>query len=164
MRLVVADTGPLNCLLLIDAIDLLPKLFNKIFVPAPVYRELAHAAAPQVVRAWTATIPDWFEIRYNLNYSSSDPAEMALDEGQRAAIALAVAINADLILMSDRAGAAVAQRLGFLVSSTLGILDLAAQRKMIDLTAAFARLKATNFRYRPELMDALLAQHTDKGN
>jgi predicted nucleic acid-binding protein len=32
MRLVVADTGPLNYLLLIEAIDLLPKLFNRIFV------------------------------------------------------------------------------------------------------------------------------------
>jgi len=37
---------------------------------------------------------------------------MALDEGERAAISLAAAINADLILIDDRAGATVARRRG----------------------------------------------------
>ena len=36
MRLVVADTGPLNYLVLIDAIELLPKLFEKVFIPEAV--------------------------------------------------------------------------------------------------------------------------------
>jgi hypothetical protein len=42
------------------------------------------------------------------------------------------------------------------------VLDLAAQRGLIDLAAAFERLKVTNFRYRPEIMDALLAQQPEK--
>ena len=62
MRLVVADTGPLNYLLLIDAIDLLPKLFEKIFVPAAVHRELTHPAAPEPVRRWATRVPQWLEI------------------------------------------------------------------------------------------------------
>jgi hypothetical protein len=33
MRLVVADTGPLNYLVLIDAVELLPNLFEKVFAP-----------------------------------------------------------------------------------------------------------------------------------
>jgi predicted nucleic acid-binding protein len=36
MRLVVADTGPLNYLVLIEAIELLPKLFEKVFAPEGV--------------------------------------------------------------------------------------------------------------------------------
>ena len=36
MRLVVADTGPLNYLVLINAIELLPKLFEKVFTPEAV--------------------------------------------------------------------------------------------------------------------------------
>jgi hypothetical protein len=35
-----------------------------------------------------------------------------LDEGERCAIALAVSIHADLILMDDRVGVAVARRFG----------------------------------------------------
>jgi len=46
MRLVVADTGPLNYLILIGAIDLLPKLFERIFIPA-VYAMNFHTQKPQ---------------------------------------------------------------------------------------------------------------------
>jgi predicted nucleic acid-binding protein len=160
MRLVVADTGPINYLVLVEAIDLMPKLFNKILVPDAVYQELRHPGAPLSVQAWIANLPDWLEVRPNPGYNSIDPVEMALDEGERAAIALAAAINADLILIDDRAGAAVAYRRGFAVAGTLGLLDLGARRKLIDLHSVFERLRATNFRYRPEIMDALLAQHS----
>jgi predicted nucleic acid-binding protein len=61
--------------------------------------------------------------------------------------------------MDDRAGVAIAQRHGLAVTGTLGVLDLAAGRGLIDLASSFERLKATNFRYPPELLDALLAQH-----
>jgi predicted nucleic acid-binding protein len=162
MRLVVADTGPLNYLVLIDAVDVLPRLFDRTFIPAAVYRELTHLEAPAAVRAWIAKLPDWVEIRPDPDYKSNDPEEMALDEGERAAIALALAINADLILMDDRAGAAVAHRRGFTVTGTLGVLDLAARRGIIDLARAFETLRTTNFRYRPEIMDALLAQYSEK--
>jgi predicted nucleic acid-binding protein len=49
------------------------------------------------------------------------------------------------------------------VIGTLGVLDLAALRGLIDIEDAFARLRATNFRYRPEIMDALVAQHRGRG-
>jgi predicted nucleic acid-binding protein len=149
-------------LLLVDAIDLLPRLFTKIFLPEAVYRELAHVRAPMEVRAWSANVPDWVEIRSDPEYTSKDAAEIALDEGERAAIALAAAINADLILMDDRAGAAFAYRRGFTVTGTLGVLDLAARRGLVDLARVFERLRGTNFRYRPEVMEALLTQHSQK--
>ena len=57
MRLVVADTGPINYLVLVDAVDTLPKLFDEIVVPVAVYDELTHAEAPAVVRAWIAQAP-----------------------------------------------------------------------------------------------------------
>jgi predicted nucleic acid-binding protein len=126
-----------------------------------VYGELCHPGAPLPVRAWIANIPNWLEVRPNPDHKSNDPAEMALDDGERAAIALAAAINADLILIDDRAGAGVAYRRGFTVTGTLGVLDLGARRGLIDLARAFERLRATNFRYRPEIMDALLAQHSE---
>jgi predicted nucleic acid-binding protein len=162
MRLVVADTGPVNCLVLIGAVDVLPKLFDEIVVPVAVRDELTHADAPVVVRAWIAQAPSWLEIRPNPNQDANDPEETALDEGERAAIALAAALSADLILIDDRTGVAVARRRGLTVTGTLGVLDLAARRGLIDLAATLARLKGTNFRYRPEIMDALLAQHWDK--
>jgi predicted nucleic acid-binding protein len=161
MRLVVADTGPLNYLVLVDVIDVLPKLFQQVLIPAAVHDELIHPDAPPAVRAFIAQKPNWLEVHPNPNGSTDDAADLTLDEGERAAIALATVVGADLILMDDRVGVAAAYRHGLAVTGTLGVLDLAARRGLIDLAIAFARLKATNFRYPPEIMDALLAQHRE---
>lgn len=48
-------------------------------------------------------------------------------------------------------------------AGTLGILDLAAKRKLIDLKHAIELLKQTNFRYRKEIIESLLAEHQDRG-
>jgi predicted nucleic acid-binding protein len=159
MQVVVADTGPLNYLVLIDAIDLLPKLFDRIIIPVAVYDELADDGTPAAVRAWVAQIPPWLEVRANPDRAA---VTRALDEGESAAIALAGAIGADLILMDDRDGVAFARAKGFAVTGTLGVLDLAARRGLIDLAQAFTRLKATSFRYRQGLLDALLAQRPEE--
>ncbi|HJU15240.1 MAG TPA: DUF3368 domain-containing protein [Stellaceae bacterium] len=82
-----------------------------------------------------------------------------LDRGERAAIALALAIKADLVLMDDQAGVTVARRQGLVTTGTLGVLDIAARQGLVDLAEAFARLKATSFYYRQGLLDAPLAQH-----
>jgi predicted nucleic acid-binding protein len=156
---VVADTGPLNYLVQIDAIDLLPKLFGTIIVPSAVRDELRHPRAPPGVRAWIVGVPSWLEVG-----PSAEPNNLAvspaLDEGERAAIALAANIDADLILMDDRDAVAFARVQGFAVTGTLGVLDLAAQRGLIDLVEAFTRLRGTTFHYRQGLLDALLAQRS----
>jgi predicted nucleic acid-binding protein len=46
----LADTGPLNYLALIDAIELLPTLFEKMFAAAAVHAGLLDPDAPAVVR------------------------------------------------------------------------------------------------------------------
>lgn len=161
MRLVVADTGPLHYLVLTGDIELLPRLFEKILAPEGVRDELAHAEAPEAVRAWIAAPPPWLETRAVEVGRGADDLEM-LDAGERDAIALAMAEKADLLLMDDRDGVAAARRRGFAITGTLGLLDLAARRGFVDLAAAFERLKGTSFYYRQGLLDALLAQHRGK--
>ena len=79
-----------------------------------------------------------------------------LGAGERAAIALASSIGADLILIDERKGTAAALARGFDVTGTLGILRLAAQESLIDIADTLDRLKGTNFRYRQEMIDDLL--------
>jgi predicted nucleic acid-binding protein len=159
MRLVVADTGPLNYLVLIGAGDILPTLFATVVVPEAVRAELCHPRTPASVRAWAMRPPAWLDVRPVPAAACDDPALGALDAGERAALALARIIHADLVLMDDRAGTVAARNFRFRVIGTLGVLDLAAHRGLIDIGDAFTKLRATNFRYRPEIMDALLAQH-----
>jgi predicted nucleic acid-binding protein len=134
-------------------------LFEKIFIPALVYDELRHPSAPAPVRAWADSPPGWLDV---LPVSASnDPAFQSLDEGERSALTLGMALGADLILIDDRKGAAAARRKGFEITGTLGLLTRAAQRGLLDLAGALARLKRTNFHYRQELLDELLKRYGD---
>ncbi len=161
MRLVVADTSPLRYLVQIDQIELVPRLFEKIFIPSVVCDELRHPSAPEAVRSWMRSRPGWLEV--SVVGASDDPSLLGLDEGEKSAIILALTLSADLLLIDDRKGAAIARAKGFEVTGTLGVLDLAARRGMIDLAGALARLRTTNFRGRDDLFDGLLKQHKRGG-
>jgi predicted nucleic acid-binding protein len=50
--IVVADTSPINYLLLIKEIDILPKMYGKVVIPRAVNEELLRPVAPEIVRAW----------------------------------------------------------------------------------------------------------------
>jgi hypothetical protein len=59
---VVADTSPVNCPILIGHINLLRQLYTRILVPPAVLRELKHPLAPELVRESAGHTPDWLEI------------------------------------------------------------------------------------------------------
>ena len=105
--------------------------------------------------------PSWLDVR-PAHPGADDVAVAKLDEGERAAIALALVVKAELVLMDDREGVGIARGRGLAVTGTLGVLDLAARRGLIDLAAAFERLKATTFYYRQGLLDALLARQATR--
>jgi predicted nucleic acid-binding protein len=54
----VADTGPLNYLVLIGRIDLVPQLFGSLSIPTVVRDELDDPMTPAAVRQWIAAPPD----------------------------------------------------------------------------------------------------------
>ena len=63
MILVVADTGPIHYLVLIEASDILPHFYDQVVIPTAVHRELSHPNAPSAVRGWAAALPSWAEVR-----------------------------------------------------------------------------------------------------
>ncbi|TXM64895.1 DUF3368 domain-containing protein [Methylobacterium sp. WL103] len=155
----VADTGPLHYLVLIRRISVLPILLTGVSIPETVRRELSHPEAPVLVRGWMSAPPPWLAIEPDP--TGSDPSLGRLDAGEREALRLASALSADLILMDDRAGVGAARARGVAVTGTLGIIDLAARRRLLDVRDAVDRLRATNFRCRPMLFDALIARHPE---
>ena len=156
MRAAVADTSPLRYLVLIGAIDILPRLFEKTLAPETVRAELLHARAPSVVRLWAEAPPSWLTVMPAPPDQGSDL--QTLDAGERAAIALATASRPDFVLIDDRAGVAAARARGLEVTGTLGLLNRAARQGLIELSTAIAALKSTNFHARQDLLDVLLAQ------
>ena len=132
MRLVIADTGPVNYLILIGHIDVLPRMFERVVLPTAVQSELSNSLAPPAVQRWIADFPAWLEIAQ----TPAVPLLTGIHKGEAAAIALAAAMHADLLLMDDRRGLRAAKQQGLRVTGTLGILDLAAQRGLAKFAQA----------------------------
>ncbi|HLP85414.1 MAG TPA: hypothetical protein VK157_13780 [Phycisphaerales bacterium] len=154
--IVVADTGPINYLVLIDCVHVLPALFGSVRVPTAVIDELQHAAAPSPVRAWAAQPPEWLSIVA----SATLPGLAHLDAGEAAALSYAAAVAAQgeptLVLMDEIKGRRAAERMGLAVRGTLGVLDLAGAQKLVRTTEALTRLQATSFHAQPHIMQAFL--------
>jgi predicted nucleic acid-binding protein len=156
VRAVIADTGPIQHLVLIGHIEILPALFARVIFPTAVRDELMHDEAPDAVRDWIGLSPAWLEVRAAPAASPlGDASSEALDEGEKPALVLADSLPADLLLMDDRDGVRVGRRLGFRVIGSLSVLAWGARRGLLDLDDAFERIKRTNFRYREEIMDRL---------
>jgi len=106
--------------------------------------------------------PEWLEILATPAAGPEDSSLLALDLGERAAIVLAGTMHADLLLIDDRVGAAVAEQRGLAVTGTLGVLDLASRAGLLHLRDAFSRLQKTNFRYPPSLLETLLEEERNR--
>lgn len=138
MPAIVSDTTPLNYLVLIDAVEVLPRLYQRVFVPPAVRDELTQPKTPEPVRLWMAQHPSWLEVVTPT--FSLDPSLSHLDKGETQAITLAMEHRAELLMIDDRDGAIAARERGLTVTGTLGVLDRAAALGWLDLPTTFARL------------------------
>jgi predicted nucleic acid-binding protein len=152
VSLVIADTGPINYLVLTGYVNILPDLFGRIALPSAVRDELSDPDAPAIVRHWIASPVTWLE----LQRLRGPPRVTGLGAGETEAITLALELGANLLLMDDRRGVKAARSEGIEVTGTLAVLGRAGRKGLVDLSEAFTRLKRTNFRYPREVMDLFL--------
>lgn len=151
--IVVSDTSPINYLLLIDRIDLLPRLFQRIIIPDVVREEMLDPGAPAILQQWIASPPSWLTIQA---VPVIDETLNALDPGEQAAITLAQTLPADLLIIDERLGRRFASDRGIPIIGTLGILDDAASQGLVELSDALTRLQRTNFRISRRIIRTLL--------
>jgi predicted nucleic acid-binding protein len=158
--IVIGDTAPLNYLMLIDRVDILPQLYDRVLIPLAVWEELQRPETPEAVLAWVAQPPPWLEIRPA--EKSPDPAVQNLGAGEREAIALAEELHAERLIMDDRAARRVATQRNLTVIGTLGVLVEAVERGLTDFSDAMARLQQTSFYVSPEVLNHLLQRYSEK--
>jgi predicted nucleic acid-binding protein len=158
--IVVADTSPVNYLVLIQEADLLPRLFGQVLIPPAVWEKLIDADTPAPARAWLAQAPSWLQVKPLR--SSPDPTLDYLDDGEREAIALAEELHADEILVDELIARKEAERRQLRCIGTLGILRRAAQLDLIDLPTALAHLQETTFYVSSHLIRSLLDEDAQR--
>jgi predicted nucleic acid-binding protein len=153
--LVVADGSPLIVLINIGHIDILPSLFRQVVIPPEVFAELDRSNRPQGVRDFVASRPAWLIERA----PSAVQQIPGLHAGELAAISLAQELKADLLLIDEARGRKAAGDRHIPFTGTIGVLELAADQALLDLSDAFARVKRTDFWISPELLDQRLKLH-----
>jgi predicted nucleic acid-binding protein len=85
--IVIADTTPLNYLVLIGHADVLAQLYDTVLIPPAVLEELQRSRTPAPVRSWIAARPAWLEAR--TVQTNLGAALEHLGAGEREAICLA---------------------------------------------------------------------------
>jgi len=158
--IVVADSGPLHYLILLDQTELLCRFYGEVVVPGAVLKELTSGRTPQPVREWLSNPPLWLRVQ-TVSPSQLELVTDDLDLGEREAIVLAHLLRADLLLIDEISGRAEARRRNLRVTGTLGILRIAAEKELIDVPEVLARLRDTSFYVDEDLIRSIFAGWLD---
>jgi len=128
--IIVSDTSPINNLAAINHLDLLRQLYGTVIIPEAVYRELADPNFP-VAGATEVQAFDWIQTCTISNLTLVKALSNELDIGEAEAIALAVEIQADQVLIDERRGRLIASRLNLRYKGILGVLVEAKSQGLI---------------------------------
>lgn len=137
---VVSNTGPIIALAKLDRLDVLVSLFSTVLIPPMVHRELMG----RIGEEWSA-IEKGLQTFIAITEVPEAPRDtgmtlMAVDEGERQAISLAISVGSDaLLLLDDKAGRTVAKQLGVRVTGTVGLLLLAKERRLITSVTEYLK-------------------------
>jgi len=119
---VIADPSCLIALDNIGEIDLLAKLFNKVFI------------TPEVSSEFGKPLPEWLELKRNSAASSQNARLSILDPGEASSIALALDSTNPLLIIDERKGRRVAEEFGIEIIGTVGIMLTAHAAGFIELS------------------------------
>jgi len=128
--ILVSDTSPINNLAAINHLHLLHQLYGTVLIPEAVYRELTDPNFP-VAGATEVQTCDWIQTLAVSDLVLVKALNNELDLGEAEAIALAVEIQADQVLIDERRGRLVANRFNLRCTGILGILVEAKSKGLI---------------------------------
>ncbi len=129
--IIISDTSPISNLLLIEQLSLLKALYGQLIIPDAVFQEIK-ALETFGVDVSTVQTADWIEVRAVCDQMLVEKLVTEVDRGEAEAIALAIELNAERLLIDERIGRRVAQRYDLKITGLLGVLVSAKQNKLID--------------------------------
>ncbi len=157
MRETVCNASPLILLAKADLLGLMPKLFERAFVPEAVLDEIMAGPADDPMRQ---AIPhaSWL-IRVRVDPPFSPPSLWALDRGEAEVIEYARLHHNVPVLLDDRKARRVAERLGLSVNGTMGIVATAVNRGFVgSFRASVGALRAAGLYISDEIIEVLEKQ------
>ena len=98
--IVVADSSPLIVLIAIGHVEVLADLDEQVAIPPEVAAELGSPRRSESVGAFITTPPAWLQVRAPISIEET----IGLHSGEAAAIALALELRADRIIIDETSG------------------------------------------------------------
>mgnify|MGYP001050441779 CR=1 FL=1 len=129
---IISNTGPLIGLAKIKQLSLLKSVAQVILIPPVVYRELLGKVGDESEEIDHA-LSDFIRVTDLKPLAATTELAIAdLDEGEKQAIALASTVEGNiLLLLDDRAGRQIAEKLNIPTTGLVGVLFLAKERGLI---------------------------------
>jgi uncharacterized protein len=128
--IVVVNTSPLILLAKIGRLDLLALLYNQVVIPQAVWAELREKQGPETEQIekliQTGDLRQQKALPHHLSQVSSD-----LGRGEQEAIALAVQLQAALVILDDQEGRRTARQKSLAVTGTIGVLIEAREKGLL---------------------------------
>jgi predicted nucleic acid-binding protein len=154
---VVSNSTALVHLSAMGRLQLLRTLFGEVQIPAEVYDEVVVRVTGQPGASEVASAA-WIHRQAIGNQLAFRLLTASLGAGEAACIVLAAEMNADLLILDDRAARLQAQALGISVTGTVGILLAADGQGLLEFQEALDELLATGFRLSPVEYRRVVAQ------
>ena len=162
---VVSNTSPLLNLAIIDQLDLLRQQFLEVLIPPIVLAELNPVTDyPGTERIQRALDTGWLRVVELKDDTLARALWLELDQGEAAAIALAIELSHSQVLMDERDGRAKSKALGLQPIGILGVLLRAKLDDQIALveTSLQALRHEAGFFIADELYDRVLIEAGEK--
>jgi predicted nucleic acid-binding protein len=148
--IVIADTSCLIALSKIEAIELLKELYEEVYITEEIALEFGES------------LPEWVRIENVKNKKYQQLLDLYLDLGEASAIALALEKIDVLLILDDLKGRKEAEKLGFRITGTLGILFKAKRVGLItELKSYIEKLKAVGFRLSSKIEEDILRKSNE---
>lgn len=133
-RIHVSDTTAITNLAAIGRLDLMRSLLGQVCIPHEVYRELTRHG-DRIPGAREVRTCEWIQVRDVAGRELADSLTPPLDLGEAEAIALALELDAHVLIIDEQAGRRTAKALGLNIIGLLGLLIEAKRRSLIPAVA-----------------------------
>lgn len=118
---IVSNTSPLIGLGAIGRLNLLQNIYGEIIIPQAVYDEVTALGSSDASAVAVQTFP-WIKTIQTTNLALVAELQKKLDLGESEAIALAIELSADLLVIDDESGRKIARNLSIKLIGAIGIL------------------------------------------
>ncbi|MBN8562550.1 MAG: DUF3368 domain-containing protein [Leptolyngbya sp. UWPOB_LEPTO1] len=157
--LIVSNTSPLSNLAIIGELSLLQSVYPKILIPSIVEAELMRLPEIQPIIS-NQIASGWLEVQVPTDLQLLQALSQSLDPGEAAAIALAIELNADRLLIDEKLGRRIASEYGLKIRGIVGVLVNAKTKGLVPAVQPILDrlIEQAGFRISQSLYDRILQE------